>query len=113
VSAFESYDIPALVALLHDEVTFSMPPFALWLRGPGEVGHWMLGTGIGCKDSRLLATSANGCPAFGSYRCSEPGIHEPWAIQVLEISGGRIVGLHNFLYPELFPEFGLPVRLES
>jgi RNA polymerase sigma-70 factor (ECF subfamily) len=113
LSAFERYDIPALVSLLHDDVNFSMPPYELWLRGPDEVGRFMLGTGIGCDGSRLLATTANGCPAFGSYRRAGPGVHEPWAIQVLEVSGGRITGLHNFLYPELFPAFGLPVRLES
>ena len=63
-------------------------------------------------DSRLLATSANGCSAFGGYRPAGPGIHEPFAIQVLEVSGGRISGLHNFLYPELFAAFGLPPRIE-
>ena len=30
---------------------------------------------------------------------------------VLELSGGRIGGLHHFIYPELFTEFGLPSRL--
>jgi hypothetical protein len=29
------------------------------------------------------------------------------------VAGGRIVGHHNFLYPELFPQFGLPTRLEA
>ena len=33
VDAFERYDIPALVALLRDDVVLSMPPFDLWLRG--------------------------------------------------------------------------------
>jgi RNA polymerase sigma-70 factor (ECF subfamily) len=40
-------------------------------------------------------------------------VWEPWAIQVIEVAGGRIVGHHNFLYPELFPQFGLPTRLEA
>jgi RNA polymerase sigma-70 factor (ECF subfamily) len=111
VEAFESYDISSLVTLLHDEVRFSMPPYPMWLRGPVEVGRWMLGPGIGCRGSRLVATSANGCPAFGSYRRAEPGIHEPWCIQVLEISNGRITGLHNFLDTTLFARFGLPLRL--
>ncbi len=112
VDAFERYDIPSLVSLLRDDVEFSMPPYQLWLRGPLEVGRWMLGQGVGCRGSRLVATSANGSAAFGSYRPAEPGVHLPWAIQVLEISGGQITGLHNYLYPELFPAFGLPIRLE-
>ena len=38
------------------------------------------------------------------------GGHTPCAVQVIEISGGRIVGHHNFLDPALFPLFGLPER---
>ncbi len=113
VEAFERYDIASLVSLLRADATFSMPPFPLWLRGPDEVGRFMLGTGIHCKGSRLLPTSANGGPAVGVYHPAGPGAYEPWAIIVLEMSGGRIAGLHHFLYPELFAEFGLPARLES
>ena len=113
VSAFERYDIDALVALLHEDATTSMPPFPLWLRGPVEIGRWFLGQGAGCRGSRLVATSANGCAAFGAYRPSGPGTHEPFALQVIETSGGRITAIHNFLYPELFAAFGLPPRLEG
>ena len=112
VDAFERYDITSLVALLHEDAVQSMPPYELWLQGKDQIGQWFLGQGIGCRGARLVATSANGCPAFGSYRVSPSGTHEPFAIQVLEISDGRITGFHNFLYPELFPAFGLPTRLE-
>ena len=112
VDAFERYDVNSLVALLHEDAIQSMPPWALWLQGRDEMGKWYLGQGIGCKGSRLLATSANGCPAFGSYRPKEPGIWEPWALQVIEVSGEGISAIHNFVYPELFPAFGLPTRLE-
>ena len=111
VQAFESYDITSLVSLLRDDVKFSMPPYPLWLEGPVEVSGWLLGTGIGCRGSRLLATTANGCAACGSYRQAGPGVHEPFALQVIEVTGDRISGWHNFLYPELFPAFGLPTRL--
>jgi RNA polymerase sigma-70 factor (ECF subfamily) len=113
VDAFERYDVDSLVSILHEDVIQSMPPYALWLRGPQEVINWQLGQGAGCRGSRLVATSANGCAAFGSYRPAGPGVHEPFAIQVIEVSEGRISGLHNFLYPELFAAFGLPSRLES
>ncbi|MGH9117127.1 MAG: sigma-70 family RNA polymerase sigma factor [Acidimicrobiales bacterium] len=112
VDAFERYDIPSLLALLHDDAVLSMPPYPLWLRGPTEMGRWYLGQGIGCRDSRLLATAANGCAAFGSYRSAGPGVHEPFALQVIEVRDGLISAQHNFLYPELFPAFGLPTRLE-
>ncbi|HEX3786323.1 MAG TPA: sigma-70 family RNA polymerase sigma factor [Pseudonocardiaceae bacterium] len=108
VTAFQNYDIDALVQLLHADVRFSMPPYALWLRGPDQVVAWLLGQGAGCRGSRLVATSANGCAAFGSYRSAGPGRHEPFALQVLEFADGRIAGFNNFLDPRLFAAFGLP-----
>jgi len=112
LDAFERYDIDAFVSLLHEDAMFSMPPHPMWLRGPAEVSRWLLGQGLGCRGSRLVATVANGCAAFGSYRPAGPGTHEPFALQVIEISGARISAIHNFLYPELFAAFGLPPRLE-
>jgi RNA polymerase sigma-70 factor (ECF subfamily) len=113
VDAFERYDIPALVALLRDDVILSMPPFDIWLRGPEQLAGWFLGHGIVCKDGRLLPIEVNGATGFGNYHRTGPGVWEPWAIQVVEIAGGKIVGHHNFLYPELFPHFGLPARIEA
>ncbi|MGH9187932.1 MAG: sigma-70 family RNA polymerase sigma factor [Acidimicrobiales bacterium] len=113
VDAFERYDITALVTLLRDDAVMSMPPFDFWLRGPVEISRWFLGEGIGCRGSRLVATTANGCAAFGSYRPDGQGGYEPWALQVIEVSGDRIVGHHNFLDTNLFAAFGLPDRLEA
>ncbi|MGH3842082.1 MAG: sigma-70 family RNA polymerase sigma factor [Pseudonocardiaceae bacterium] len=111
VDAFERYDINQLVTLLHDDAVMSMPPYDLWLRGPVEMGRWFLGKGCGCRGSRLVPTAANGCAAFGSYRPDGQGGFQPFALQVIEISGDRIVGHHNFLDTTLFAAFGLPARL--
>jgi RNA polymerase sigma-70 factor (ECF subfamily) len=111
VEAFENYDITALVALLHDDAVMSMPPYNFWLQGPTEMGKWFLGQGIGCQGSRLVATAANGQAAFGSYRPDPDGGWTPWALQVIDVAGGRIVGHHNFLDTDLFALFGLPPRL--
>ena len=118
VDAFERYDIDALVALLHEDAVQSMPPFAMWLRGAANIGAWMVQPGpSGCRGSRLLGTSANGSPAFGQYRPDPAGGYAPWALQVLEISGGKITGMSFFLAfldPErLFPAFGLPLHLDG
>ena len=113
VDAFERYDVTALVQLLHDDAVMSMPPFPLWLVGPQEISRFFLGQGIGCQGSKLVATSANGSAAFGSYKPAGDGTRRPWAIQVIEVSGDRIVGHHNFLGPDLFPVFGLPDHLPA
>jgi RNA polymerase sigma-70 factor, ECF subfamily len=111
VDAFERYDISSLVALLREDAVMSMPPFDFWLQGVDDMATFFLGAGIGCKGSRLLATTANGTAAFGSYKIDPAGGHAPWALQVLEVEGGRIAGHHNFLDTSLFAAFGLPPHL--
>ena len=113
VEAFEKYDITALVSLLHDDAVMTMPPYNFWLQGPGEMGRFFLGQGIGCQGSRLLVTAANGQAAFGSYKPDPNGGWTPWAVQVIDVAGGRIVGHHNFLDTGLFAFFGLPPRLDG
>jgi RNA polymerase sigma-70 factor (ECF subfamily) len=108
VDAFERYDIESLVALLHEDAVMSMPPFDFWLQGAQEMGRWFVGPGADCEGSRLVPLAANGCAAFAQYRADGRGGHTAWSIQVLEISGGRIVGQHNFLDLTLFEAFGLP-----
>ena len=114
VDAFERYDLDSLTSLLHDDATWSMPPYALWLQTHDDIRRWCLGPGIGCRGSRLIPTVANGSPAFGQYKPGGPnGSYEPWSLQVLEVSGGRIAGISFFLdTATLFPLFGLPPRLE-
>lgn len=112
VDAFERYDVTELVTLVHEDATFSMPPFALWLKGPTDIAAWYLGQGIGCRDSRLIATRANGVAAFGAYKPAPDGGRDPFALQLIETDGERLVGLHHFLDPALFTAFGLPARLE-
>ena len=113
VDAFERYDIDALTALLHEDATLSMPPYALWLRGHAAIRGWLLGRGCGCRGSRLVPTAANGLPAFGHYRPSPDGNgHRPFALLVLESDGTAITGINSFLDADaLFPKFGLPPAL--
>jgi RNA polymerase sigma-70 factor (ECF subfamily) len=117
VDAFERYDIERLVTLLHEDAVQSMPPFALWLKGAANIGRWMVQPGpSACRGSRLVGASANGCPAFGQYKRDPGGGYVPWALQVLEISRGKIAGMAFFLAPldpeRLFPAFGLPLHLD-
>jgi len=115
VDAFERYDMDSLTALLREDATWNMPPYDLWLQTHRDIRDWCLGPGIGCMGSRLVPTMANGSPAFGQYKPSaQPGIWEPWSLQVLELSGGRISGITFFLdTARFFPAFGLPPHLEA
>jgi RNA polymerase sigma-70 factor, ECF subfamily len=109
VEAFERYDVDALVALLHEDATLTMPPFELWLRGVDDIARFlaaMAGEGGG---DRVMTVAANGCPALAVYRPNRvSGELEAFAIHVLECARERIAAIHAFLDPGLFAVFGLP-----
>ena len=116
VDAFEQYDMDALTSLIQEDASQSMPPFDMWLAGRDDILTWWRGPGIGCRGSRVIPVgTANGAPAFGQYKPSETGQgYDPWALQVLQLSAGRIVEFTFFLdTATLFPLFGLPLYLDS
>ncbi|MFF3845048.1 sigma-70 family RNA polymerase sigma factor [Streptomyces sp. NPDC002328] len=115
VAAFEGYDMTALTALLHEDAVMTMPPFDLWLTGHDDITGFMTTLGSACAGSRLLPVQVNGLPGFAQYKPDpEAGGFTPWAIQVLEISDGRLTGFHFFLDTKRwFPLFGLPLHLEA
>ena len=103
VHAWESADINELVALLHEEATLAMPPFAEWLMGAQIIGQAIAAMvfSTGAK-YRMIPVEANGLPAFASYRDGQPaGIH------VLEIVDGKVRAMTAFLDPRLVGAFGL------
>jgi RNA polymerase sigma-70 factor, ECF subfamily len=111
LDAFQRYDVDALVGLLRDDATLSMPPYTLWLQGPAVIRQWLVGPGCGCRGSRLVPVGANGLPAFAQYRAGENGAHRAWALIVLELAEGAIGRWNSFLDVEtLFPLFGLPLE---
>jgi RNA polymerase sigma-70 factor (ECF subfamily) len=57
--------------------------------------------------------AANGAAAFAQYRPGrQGGPYQPWALQVIEVAGGRITTMTSFLdAATVFPRFGLPNRL--
>jgi RNA polymerase sigma-70 factor (ECF subfamily) len=114
VAAFEGYDMTALTALLHEDAVMTMPPFDLWLRGTPDITGFMTTLGAPCEGSRLTPVEVNGLPGFAQYKPDpETGGFTAWAVQVLEISEGRITGFHCFLDTQRwFPLFGLPLQLE-
>jgi RNA polymerase sigma-70 factor (ECF subfamily) len=114
VAAFEGYDMAALTSLLHEDAVMTMPPFDLWLRGTPDITGFMTTLGAACAGSRLVPVAVNGLPGFAQYKPDpEKGGFTAWAVQVLEISAGRITGFHCFLDTQRwFPLFGLPLELD-
>ena len=116
VSAFERYDMEALTSVLREDAEWSMPPYELWLQTHDDIVKWCLGPGVGCRDSRLIPTQANGLPAFGQYKPDpERGGWAPWSLQVVEPEpdGSAIRAITFFLdTARFFPLFGLPAHLD-
>src|SRR5437763_16731831 len=103
-----------LVSLLHEDALRTMPPYAFWVRGAQNVCRWMLEpTPSACRDSLMVpAGQVNGVPAYAQYKPDPAGGHQPWALQVHEVSGGRISRMTFFLDTErIFAALGLPSHL--
>jgi RNA polymerase sigma-70 factor (ECF subfamily) len=114
VDAFQNYDMERLVTLLHDDALMTMPPYAFWVRGARDITAWMVEPSpSACRDSILVpAGQINGSPAWAQYKPDPAGGHMPWALQVNEVSGGKISRMTFFLETErIFPALGLPMHL--
>jgi RNA polymerase sigma-70 factor, ECF subfamily len=116
VAAWEEADAKALVALLREDALITMPPFPLWFRGREAIRRFLdahIFAGDGHGDLRLLATRANGAPAFATYERDGQGVSRPVALHVLTIEGGEIARIDDFLTNDerLFSQFGLPLSV--
>ncbi len=112
VSAFEREDYDTLVSLLHEDATWTMPPFALWFRGVADIAAWL--PNKGCTAARLVPLAVNGAPGFAAYqRSTTPGVLETFGVQVLEVRDGAITAVDTFLDERLVPLFGLSPALPA
>ena len=111
-TAYETADIDALVAMFTEDVRFSMPPLPIEYRGLDAVTQaFSQGGNAAPRVRRLVATRANGQPAFGIYvRDDTDGIFHAVGLLVLTISGERVAKLTRF-ETSVLPHFGLPRRL--
>jgi RNA polymerase sigma-70 factor (ECF subfamily) len=112
-AALENGDADMLVALLTEDVTWSMPPLPHWYHGIAAVTDFAVRLPLtACGSWRLLATSANCQPAVASYlRSDDAGEYLGWAINVLTLRGSRIGEITSFIGQEHFDSFGLPRSL--
>jgi RNA polymerase sigma-70 factor (ECF subfamily) len=109
-TALSRGDAEAFVALLTEDVTWSMPPLPHWYRGIAAVTDFAVEVPMTrCPSWRYLLTSANGQPAVAFYLGADAeSPHHAWAIAVLTVRGDRIAEITSFLSPDHFPPFGLP-----
>jgi len=111
VRAWEQADVSALVALLHDEATLTMPPLPAWVRGARAIGA-SLAAMVLTPDARgrfrFEPTEANGLPALAAYDRTAGGAWRAASLHVIDVEGDRIAGITAFVDPSLFAPLGLP-----
>jgi RNA polymerase sigma-70 factor, ECF subfamily len=114
IDAFEHGDVDAIVALLAEDATFAMPPYAEWYRGREAIADSWLMPGGPPPRLRYVPTRANGQLALGTYGFDpERNRFLAIALDVLTLRGTRIVDVTAFRTPEVFPRFGLPDELAA
>ena len=112
VEAHERADLEALAELLREDTRLTMPPHPTWYAGREAILIAMR-QGFDPEFGRLrsVVTGANRQPAAAHYLLA-PGEsdYRPLALDVLRIEGGRVAEISSFVFPGLFPAFGLPPK---
>ena len=108
-AAFEGADVRALAALLREDIVLEMPPLAAWFAGREASAGFLAANVLQSPGRfRLVATAANGQPAFAVYRCGADGVFRAYGLQVLAVTATGIARIVVFLDAELFRTFRLP-----
>ena len=106
MQALERGDVEALVAMLSEEATWSMPPMPRWYRGEQAIAAFL--AEYPCRERwRHVPTSANGQAAVGCYMWDpERQSYVAAVIDVLTLDETGIAGVTGFLAPWVFRRFG-------
>jgi RNA polymerase sigma-70 factor (ECF subfamily) len=110
LTAWHANDVPALAALLRDDVTLTMPPQAIRIVDRDAVaGFFATVPADGRLDLiRLVVTRANGHPTLAAYLPDDStGDGRGYGIMVFTITDERIATITGFPDRDLFPVFCL------
>jgi RNA polymerase sigma-70 factor (ECF subfamily) len=107
VAAFEAADVPALTALLADEIVLEMPPMWNWYAGRDAYAGFMERI-FRARPSgwRTVPLWANGEAGFAAY--AEGALH---TVQLLTVADGRVLRTTVYQDPDVFAVLDLARRL--
>jgi RNA polymerase sigma-70 factor (TIGR02960 family) len=96
--AFESSDLDGVVGLLTEDVWLAMPPMPFEWHGRVSARRFFAATWAGqAAGRRLVATRANGQPAFGLYFPDPHGaVMHATGLLVLTLAGDKIAAITRF-----------------
>jgi RNA polymerase sigma-70 factor, ECF subfamily len=124
VDAWERGDVDAILAMLAEDASFTMPPLPTWYRGRDAIATFLERHAL--QDRwRLLPTRANGQLAFGCYAWDrQDQAYTALSLDVLTLEGGRASEVTSFVTPytrgparerfavDVLERFGLPDRVD-
>jgi len=109
--AFEAADVDGIVGLLTEDAWLTMPPLPLEYQGRDLAARFLTLAFRRRRQYRLIATRANGQPAFGVYvRDPHVPVLHANGLLVLTLAGDQISMITRF-DPSVLPRFGLPRSL--
>jgi RNA polymerase sigma-70 factor (ECF subfamily) len=99
LKAWERTDVDAVVAMLAEDVSFSMPPLRTWFGGREAVATFLAKFPLGGDWRwRAIRVSANGQPALAFYSWDEEaGNFQPFALNVLSFDGELVSNVTAFI----------------
>jgi RNA polymerase sigma-70 factor, ECF subfamily len=108
-------DADALAELLREDARLTMPPHDVWFDGREAI---LVASAKGFTpefgDLHSVVTAANRQPAVAHYlRAPGESEHTALAFDVVRVEDGRIAEINSFVFPELFPAFGLPMSFRA
>ncbi len=110
VDAWNRSDVPAIVAVLTEDATFSMPPLPTWFRGRDDIAAFISALLEGARAIgatwRFEVTSAGGQPAMlGRRRNPDSGHYELGVLAVVTFEGELIAAITAFIGPGVLARF--------
>jgi RNA polymerase sigma-70 factor (ECF subfamily) len=109
--AWESGDLDAIVSLLHEDATISMPPHPMWLDGRESLRRFFGGhlrPALETRAFRARMTEANGQDALAFYRVRDDGKAHLFGIHMVEVRDGKIATIDHFMTKGALAAFDLP-----
>jgi RNA polymerase sigma-70 factor, ECF subfamily len=112
MDAMARADVTAVVTLLTDDATWSMPPLPSWYRGRADIAAFLERYPL-TERWRHVPTTVNAQAAVAGYRWDEEaGAFVGWVVDVLTLRGDRIAAVTGFLGLGHVMRLGLPERLD-
>jgi SnoaL-like domain/Sigma-70, region 4 len=112
--AFENGSLDEMLALLTDDAWVTMPPEPFESQGHAAITEFLAHAfgARGDRTDRLVATRANGQPAFGHYiGDAQAPVARAVGVLVLTLEGDRISRITRFGGSAILSRFGLPRTL--